>query len=823
MRNIIIFAGVLFMLLAGQACKEKEVIYPEAALRIDILSVGQNEVSFNLVPENAVEMGYSVAETGQEGEWTIIDSGDSTHISLVDLKENTEYTITANATNKGGSVCKNVTASFVTKKANSPQIGINVKTIGSRSVVFVLNAVNASSYGYDVVKASEADNAVIEFTETEMQKEFEVEELEPATEYCIVAQSKNEEGDLSDLAKETFTTGDQAEAPEISVKVDSIGARAFKFTVTLKNAASFGYKVVLPSEVETAEVEFTETEVKDEYIVEGLEPNTLYSLLLQAKNEAGDLSDRVIEAVKTESEATATVEKVDNDANGAIVTVTGNEFATKLFYCLTDRGASEPDRNSYSQDSFTDGKVILYFYELVSNKDYTLWIYAANRKGFESEVTSYDFTYVAGAVNPDYSAMIKDITMKSANLELNWNSSSISKVLWTAQSADKIPSPDAFDWDAATNDGTARRAWSPGTVSITDNFSLDLTKKQRVLVRFEDRSGQGYVVCRDFRFKEVQFGESGCSLRIDLVASSHESIYYKIANVSNCTSYYFGYTADENLVGDVAKTAVQGYPSTNFDVENFERNLVPETTYYLVAVPVDSDGKFGNYVYKEVKTSALQCTENASVSATLVETGFTTLKFNITFSGSAAKARYIVSETSFASDQEFLNLLSKNASAIPTQGEFTISYGLNSNTEYHIWMIACDKYDRLGQITKLTAKTKGLDMSGTGTVEISLDEYKKQSYGVKVKLTITPDENVDKYLYNIYDDRQLEGCTDVEIATLLFGTYGGGIEKSGTYQIAGYDGNGEMVYSSSTLVVLPIDKNGKYCPLIQYKIEVNNN
>lgn len=712
-----------------------------------------------------------------------------------------------------------------TELVEDAAVSIEILSADSESVTFSIIQENAASVYYSVCKASEVPAPENSWIQQDLSAlaGIKVGSLEENTEYVIAAYALNMEGVKSDEVSKTVTT---TSLPMVSLEVVSCQTRSIKIKISTVNADSHGYAVVLPSEIENTEIKQEYSAKDGEYTIEGLEPNTLYSVIAQAANSAGEVSEVVLEPARTEAEAIVSVKKVETDEAFAIVYLETNKDAARYYYTLTEKGQTPEDSDYKEEEARTSVEMSLYFYELETGKEYTFWAYAQNKKGYSGEKISYDFV-VEVSDNNDYKVVVTEITPFNARLEITWDETKYSGACWTVQNSLAISDPAKFDWYTALLYGQAIELSSPGEYSMSDFFYIETTaEKQRSGVKFIGKDGvEDITVWRDIPLKDIEFGESECSVNLELVANAYSSVTYRVTAQSGCTEYYFGYTTDGNDIQSYAESLIAAYPSTNFDTEITIPSLNSETTYWLIAVPVDGNRQFGEYSVLEVTTPAPAVVTDSELKVSLVEAAYTSFTYNVEFDDNTVAALYYVyPEEEYTSDDEIFALLassSYNKITVPGDMIFnsTSSGSLGNDKVYNIWMVPLDKYGQLGKITKVSERTRKILLDGEGTVTIKLESYNEQEYGAQAVISITPEAGLSGYYFKSVDNSQIAGFSDEQLAEFMFSNpYAAPEFKTESHKLTGWDGKGEYVYDGYRLLVLPVDSQDRLCKPVVYEV-----
>lgn len=717
------------------------------------------------------------------------------------------------------------TFALACKKTEEPAkpagIRIEVNKTTTSSVTFTLIPENAVSMAYSFAPSDNTENAAFTELQGTEQQEITISDLEGNKEYTITANATNSDGvTCSNVTEKAVTT----ESASVKVELLSVTGNSVTFKISTVNAVSFSYAVVKPTEIENAELTEVNEAGPKEITETGLESGTVYSIIAYAYNADGEQSEMVLEPAKTEIMPEITVSNIETDENSATVTFECKN-TLNLFYALTEKGAPAPEEKDFSSSTVTDKPFTAYFYELELGSEYTIWTYGTNKTGYKGELTSTDFIVEKGE-EKDYKVSISNITQFDAEVNITWDQTKYPEAYWVVMSPNAIPDPSSFNWKEAIDNYAAQTVWGPGTYNLS-SFMIQPGERYRIGVMFksaEETTSDAYI-WKDVDLKKVNIGESDCSIKIEHIMSAHSTITYKVINEKNAEYYYIGYTDSEDKVEssvlDVIKYGTKCY---DFNMETSQGYLETEKEYYIIAVPVDAEGKFGNYTVLEASTTAIEITGDATLSCELTSASYCSLEYNVEFISGVTEAPYIVfKEGDYASDDEILKALASSYSKAYASGPINVTFlatggQLTNNTSYNLWIAPLDKYGRLGQITKLTNSTKKITFDGTGNVAIRIDEFSNQEVGFKIKATLTPDSNVSGYLYKFTHSSSVDGFTDEAIVE---GFYNGWTPEmtTGEIQTTGWDGTGESIYADTYLIILPFDQSGRMCPLIKYFIE----
>ena len=705
--------------------------------------------------------------------------------------------------------------------AEPASISITLESVTTESISFKLAPENAVSYAYACVPAAEASTASFISVEGGTEASFTVDGLIPETEYVVMANATNADGLVCDNVSETVTTSTR---PLVQVEVLSYTAHEVSFKVTPVNAVSYRYGVLAASDAETGELsESVDGSEGGEYSVDGLESLTSYVVAAEAVGADGSISDRALATFRTEQDPIVVISGVEADMTSAVVSVEYDGVAT-VNYALTEKGAEAPSEFERKAVQGTEPSK-LYFYNLEQNTEYVLHVYGENRNGYAGETVEQDFS-TTDAADSDHSVVITNVTSFDAEFDVQWDTEKYGKCYWIAGTPEEIGSPESFDWQASIGDYSAKTIWNPG-VNYLNRFSPEAGEMYRVGFVFEDKEGNTVIesaIWKDVQLLEITFGESPCSVEIENTALSCTQINYKINNSGDAAGFYFEYDKKSAIkdLESYAKGLIRYAMRTDFDTEIQMRGLSPEVDYVLVAVPVDENGKYGQYVSLELTTPELSLTDgSADIEVAELNHDFVTLNYDVQFDENTDRV-YWISYTEddfwYVDEESVVNQLLNAGRVEEKEGLVSVDVALNQML--NVWFIAQDRQGRYSDLTKFESSPKEFAFTGTGSVSVTVDGVtgEEGSSRKQVKFTMDPDDNVDYYYYRVCDEWTIDN-DDMRFAEQFLnapeGTYP---ETYGTHSETGSDGNGAWFIGEEVcIVIMPIDKNGEPCPLIRFR------
>lgn len=692
------------------------------------------------------------------------------------------------------------------KKGETPMdpasVSIKIERTSASSIEYTLTTENAVKLYYRCVKSTETANS--QFTEVEASEtlSLKAEGLDENCEYTISAYAENAEGAISETVNETAVT---TTLPSLSLKVKSLSDTSIVFIVSPVNADAFDY-IVIPSE--NAEDAVPDKHVDSgeecEITADGLLEATHYTIIATASNKDGEKSQPVTLEAITEEKPVINVTSIECDETSAIIEIESKN-ASKMYYCLTKKGEAQPEKEKFTKFS----KNTLYFYELENEAEYTLWLYAENRKGYVGKITNETFKVQANS-EKGYKASITEISSFDAIVNITWDESKYSGAYWIVDSPENLKEIENFDWKSNIDNYIAKKINYQGTFHF-NSFKIKSGELQRMGVVFVDLDGNidlSTSVWRDVKLDDINFEVADCSVNIEEISHSYSNIRYKITN-KGADYYYFGYDLKSKIVdmNDFAIKTIQGIKKTDFDTEIRLENLIENSEYIFVAVASDKDGNLGKITSYEFTTDKIELKNNSQINVTLSETGFVNLDFNIEFGENTVKVVY-VNSTIDISDAEIVPKLAKSYYKINTSGITTVNY-LTNNTTFYTWFASVNENGDLGEMVKFVNTTKKIDFSGKESVSVSIDNIGSGDL-YDCSFTITPDENIQKYYYTALNKQTVEMTSNEKLAERLI--YSGKISE-------GKLSTSMQMSIDSYLIILPVNKEGNLCEIVKYFIK----
>lgn len=715
---------------------------------------------------------------------------------------------------------------------------LKIMQTSSSSVTFSITPdKNTVAYSYACVKSEELSSANFTRVESPDYGEYTIENLEPDTEYTILANAENKAGAISDNVSEEFVT---TSAPSIKIKVTEVTPNKVTFTLTPLNAVSMIYACVPSSEAETAELTNAIESGNEETVTLDVNENTQYAIVAQAKNESGELSEKAFSSFKTGESAKVEITEIEYDEVSATVKIT-HSGASNIYYALTNAN-EEPSEYKKITVSSTYPSA-LYFYDLNEGSQYTVHIYADNKDGFETEPVKQSFSAEAPAQPKDLTVKVSNMTYKDAEIKIDFNTEKIQFCYAHVEriiDGTTIMDPSSFNWDNAIANKQTSKIMESGNThllsdlmsnlvigsgsSVTKNTNADTPQQAQSSLSIEGKYFLGITgvdhngnlipentIWKEIPLDKVNFGESDVSVTIEDIEIGFDNYKYKVIS-NGATAYYikwvYDYPKDPEATAKTMLPNKVGYTSSFERTQTFEK-MEQNRDISIIAIPEDENGLLGEVVIHQIKTKEVVFDGNAKTNVSLTRKSMTTLHYNIGFDENTASFKYIhfPSDDATWSDEQYAQnrLLKAKENTEPLNIDLK---SLEQDKEYQLWVLPIDKEGRMSEIIKIKDKTDAAIFEGNASATITVDEFTTSDFRSKVKYTITPDESVAGFYHTAWSLSNITNMEDKDIASYLM--------NSGTYStekvsVTGKDGSGVQIFGKEIgIVVITVDKDGKY-------------
>lgn len=682
---------------------------------------------------------------------------------------------------------------------------IEVNEITDSSVQFTVAVSNAVSYSYSCTEKLSEDSAEYTAVENGEGGEHTVGGLKPQTEYVLLAYAVNSEGQISDIAREEFTT-EKGLDPTATISVVEVGSDSVCFTISAQNASSYRYAVIKDG---SADSEYTAVDSPEErsITVKGLEPDTKYAISAFAKDDKGNEGGEAREEFTTsapEDIPSVTGIGVEPGEVSAVITVTTENAARISYCCIAGTGAAKPVETDFTDIAAETGTTEITITGLEADTDYTVWAFADdNYNGAQSA----GFRTVPAQKGP-LAIEVSDITMTDATVTVTFDSSEYTEYYLYTDLEENFAW--GFSWTDAMFFAISGNA--SGEYTLSEIFGAPLVTSGKYILMGIALDSNGDLVQEteievEVQLKEAVLGESPVTAEISIIGTTHNSITYSV-NSDDAASYYFKSVRSDYIYGSIesyiADNMLSDSPRTDFGTSKTVNSLKADTEYTLIAVPVSSDGKLGNYVSTKVRTEPVTLDGIGTATVENLTAGAHSVTMDLTLDANTEQVKYMAIEPGmYPDDAAIATALITNLSAesVTESGTVTIT-GLQESTAYLVCIVALDKSGKWGGYQKLEITTKEFLLDGNATVTISEPTYVASGNFGEATFTITPDSNCQMYYYGYLADYMVDGKTDKEIVRSMLSKSTG----KGEQTISGM-----FVSKNSYIIVVPVDKESRYC------------
>lgn len=715
--------------------------------------------------------------------------------------------------------------------AKPAEVDIVLKSTTVSSISFELETLNAVTVSWAVNKKGESPVYTTEDI-SDGVKPVTVDNLEPETEYEINAYATN----VSGMNSETVTIDAMTTASaSVSLELVSKTSSSITFRIIPVNAESCSWTVVeSSSDLENVELKKEDIKEEKEITVEDLKENTSYSVVALATNASGEDSKRVYLSAKTETEPVITIKSIVPEAKQAAITLEMTNVM-KYAYAVLLKSEGEPEESDYMivEKSATETNFIVSGLE--PENEYMLYVYGLNVNGYAGTVVSQAFTTEEFIEKP-FSIEFSDVTSTDAQVAVQFDKELYSKVHFVLGSEKRIKI-DSWDWESVID-----KNWSnPKFETYEDNqdfslrnwgntdYGLDLEATYYaggVPVKLDGTLDLEAAVWTSAKLKPVAFGESSVKCTLTEVATSMNSVTYKVDSDNESAEYlYTGYMTGEitgsEEIEKNAKQIVCSKPKIDmFGKDITQEYLTPEKTYTFIAVAKDAEGKLSAVATKVITTKSLDYEGNATCQVSIAETGSVSMTFDCKKDEGAEKILYYFVEKSKYDEASFLKSLKvNNYKSVPEDGEFVIEK-LYAETDYVFGFAPVDVNGVCGKCVILEARTGSVTFDGNteADVEIQIESVTASSASKwYVKLKGIPNDKVSKYYVDAFSTETEELPSHSRFASeCLKGEVN---SYTGEDEPSDWTGKGLPVGVNGVLWLLVMDADGKLLPVEEIKVE----
>lgn len=633
---------------------------------------------------------------------------------------------------------------------NYPPATVEIQNIVPQdvSVQFELAHTNAVSVGYRIEDADNAGKKEFTVIETSDLKTIVCGGLTQETDYQITAVAYNENGEVSKEDKKTFRTERTPAAPaSAKIKINDITYSSVTFTITVKDAVSYSFGVsAAGSEPEMTDVVPDNPSMN--FTVKDLPAETDYRISVIAYN-----ADNV---------AAETVEK---------------EFRTGVFVPFGEITSVATAHGIFIKTNVDTQKYPTYFLQVFDPEQTYV-----NEESVQFKVDSKkQFVYYlqTAILNPDI----------RRNSFQEWNKTRLSS------KSDRIL---LYAVPVIQN----------GANYICDDYG---TIVEHVL---------------EIPKKDI-IGQSEAAILLGDSDINEDILTVKLTKQGEPVAYYTGIAlkSEVDAAGGIATYAQQELDAkkldysitsiTNFKEEMEVRDLALNTDYVLFSFAYDVNGKIGSVQAKEFSTSSqFEYKNDISVDVALKEVAFTSAVFTVKRTNFRNGKYNFVTMKDFAEkyDSSIDNYVMQEL--IGQQSSYPISLysdndikgsRLQYNTDYILIVLPeSDQKDGYGKPATVRFHTKTYEKTSDVTLSLTINKVESYYGSSLASVTVTPSGDcVGYYMYlmekSVFDAVTNLGETVCKMPTIKY-------RSSSEEQTF----NSEYFFNPSYLVLIPVDKEGRF-------------
>lgn len=633
---------------------------------------------------------------------------------------------------------------------NYPPATVEIQNIVPQdvSVQFELAHTNAVSVGYRIEDADNVGKKEFTVIETSGLKTIVCEGLTQETDYQITAVAYNENGDVSKEDKKTFRTERTPAAPaSAEIKINDITFSSVTFTITVKDAVSYSFGVsAAGSEPEMIDVVPDNPSMN--FTVKDLTAETDYRISVIAYN-----ADNVA------------AERIEKD------------FRTGVFVPFGEITSVATAHGIFIKTNVDTQKYPTYFLQVFDPEQTYV-----NEESVQFKVDSKkQFVYYlqTAILNPD----------------IRRNSFQESNKTRLSSKSDRI------------------LLYAVPVIQNGANYICD---------------DYGTIVEHVLEIPEKDIiGQSDAAILLGDPDINEDILTVKLTKQGEPVAYYTGVAlkSEVNAAGGIGAYAQQELDAkkldysitsiTNFKEEMEVRDLALNSDYVLFSFAYDVNGKIGSVQSKEFSTSSqFEYKNDISVDVALKEVAFTSAVFTVKRTNFRNGKYNFVTMKDFAEkyDSSIDNYVMQEL--IGQQSSYPISLysdndikgsRLQYNTDYILIVLPeSDQKDGYGKPATVRFHTKAYEKTSDVTLSLTINKVESYYGSSFASVTVTPSGDcVGYYMYlmekSVFDAVTNLGETVCKMPTIKY-------RSSSEEQTF----NSEYFFNPSYLVLIPVDKEGRF-------------
>ena len=635
-----------------------------------------------------------------------------------------------------------------------PKITISDVTATGSSVQFTLTPTDAVRYTYAVApKGETADPVSVESDKATTQK---VEDLEADITYTITAVAFAADGTRSQAATHDFTTNPKATVVVgEQIEVTFFSARLI---LTPTNATSVSY-THYPAQARPDAPKWVEVSGNGpiEVTLDELESETEYVLEAYASNGDGDGDPVKSPVFRTDAAPSVEIGEVTATATTAACTLTPSHASGMKYTCYpAGQRPSEPEWTDLAQDAAVDVTIS----KLTPATSYVIEALAYTAAGEGEAVVSEPFA----------TAELPALSVRTA---------ATSSAIWVRFEINPAKTP-AYYFSSPVDpaDEWANFTTAEGFLAdIKENgwaYELKTDNYEIVAPAGAATTFKVFAVCADAdgnadaaSVQEVTVvtpaldltGSGKATVEIANVAPQAISIDADLRFSDDCVMYAAGAVMKEDVDRVGGLTLYVNMNLASFHVQSAAQlenpysfaGLKPQTDYFLFAIAIDNDGKFGAIVSEQTRTEAVSYDSNVTVNFSIYQADYTSMLLNADVQHAATVRYRNMARSEFDqwyngdADAIFTELFDPMADVLffDEDGRCRMDW-LTYNTNYILFALPVKEDGSFGTPTQFSYKT--LKFEATGTAEVTFGDTTQTPDGSYL-VTITPGAGCAKFIY----------------------------------------------------------------------------
>lgn len=644
----------------------------------------------------------------------------------------------------------------------TPEIFISDVKATATSVEFVLSPLHAVRYTYSVAP-KDGTGDLVEVKSDKASTQL-VEGLTADQVYEIRAVAYAADGTKSEESAHEFTTTSLASVSISKNVVVTFCTAELRITPTNAQSVSVAFyrAAEKPAKLDWQKVE----NVKGTFpvLLEGLNPETEYVLEAYATNADGDGPVAKSAPFRTEVAPTVEIGKVIASTKTAIVKFTPAAATGFKYVCyLAGQRPAEPDWTDVPQNEATEVTI----QNLTPKTEYVIEAVAYTAAGEGAPVTQTFRTTEAPMLEAKIAATSNTVW---ASFEMNRDK--------TSGYYYSLPIDPTDEWNEFTtsegfladidNNAWAYTLMEENTEAVMQVMPSTAYKLFAVCLGSDGKPDPATVQEYDVTTPGMDYiGQGSATMEIASVVSGSIDMDVSYTFSENCIMYVGGVLKKSDVD---AAGGIQTYINMNLSTlypqsaamqqgPRTFNSLSPETDYYVYAIAIDGEGKFGQLLSQVERTGAVSYDPNVTAEVTVHEQGFTSMIFDVSLKGAETVRYSFISQKDFSTnygsdDEAFAELFSDTADEMMfDNGLFQLNY-LTYNTAYYLFVLPVKQDGSFGTRAKIEFSTAKYEP--TGTASVTFDNVVNNPEGGGT-MTITPSANCTKFVYmelgdEVYDN-----------------------------------------------------------------------